>query len=499
MVFTVDDALRLDTIRDGDARVLTGSDGLDRVVRWVHSAEIPDIAKFLRGGELLLTAGLGIGQSDGEQRAYIRGVAAAGAAALVIEESGRAFDKVPDTVVQEGVRCGLPVVALTYEVAFAAVSAEVHDILTAQRVQALEQEREIEAMFSNLLLDGGDHVSIVQKLSAMTKSTVIVEDSTHRIAVREIFGDGTFDPESWERHARVLHGAHVPCVRRPVLMRGQLWGYIHVLEGQSADAKTSAEFATERAATAIAIALLTDRSREAVDDQRSTALLTHLMLGEITGDQFVDQAAQLGYRLGGGNIFVAVTNKGEHVDTTALLARNSFGTNAISADMGEYLITVAPQQARTRVETIAREDKHLRGGGISRNVAPENITVAVRQARSAAAVGRTSGRILNFDDVGVERILVILAEGPELAAFVDDELGLLLEADAKSNTPLLPTLRAFLAADGRKTDAAEALYIQRRTLYNRLERISKILGSSLEDPEIRQRLQLAVKGFDLLG
>ena len=241
MAFTVADALRLDTVRDGDARVLTGDDGLDRVVRWVHSAEIPDIAKFLRGGELLLTAGLGIGQSDGEQRAYIRGVAAAGAAALVIEESGRAFDKVPATVVEEGVRCGLPVIALTHEVAFAAVSAEVHDILTAQRVQALEREREVEAMFSNLLLDGGDHVSIVQTLSALAHSTVVVEDTTHRVAVREVFGEGQFDPDAWERHTRMLHGSHMPCVRRPVLMRGQLWGWIHVLDGQSADVEYSTE------------------------------------------------------------------------------------------------------------------------------------------------------------------------------------------------------------------------------------------------------------------
>ena len=223
------------------------------------------------------------------------------------------------------------------------------------------------------------------------------------------------------------------------------------------------------------------------------------MLGEISGDQFVDQAGQLGFQLGSGKIFVAVTNKGERVDTTALLVRNSFGTNAISADMGDYLITVAPQQARARVEEIAREDKHLRGGGTSRDVAPEQIAVAVRQAKSAAAVARSSGRLLNFDDVGVERILVILAEGPELASFVEDELGSLLDADAKSHTPMLPTLRAFLAADGRKTDAADALYIQRRTLYNRLDRISKILGSSLDDPDIRQRLHLAVKGLDLLG
>ncbi|WP_230596333.1 MULTISPECIES: helix-turn-helix domain-containing protein [Nocardiaceae] len=74
----------------------------------------------------------------------------------------------------------------------------------------------------------------------------------------------------------------------------------------------------------------------------------------------------------------------------------------------------------------------------------------------------------------------------------------MLTKDAQSSTPLLPTLRAFLSVDGRKTESAEILYVQRRTLYNRLARISNILGKSLDEPETRQRLLLAVKGLELL-
>ena len=499
MAFTVADALELTSLKPGDPRVLTGEDGLNREVRWVHAAEISDIAQFLRGGELLLTAGLGIGQTEDEQRGYIRGIANAGAAALVIEESGRAFDKVPATVVDEGIRCGLPVVALTYEVPFAAVSAEVHDILTEQQLSALRREREIETIFSDLLLDGGDHVSIVQKLAALTKSTVVMEDTSHRVAVREAIDDEPLDGEAWQRHARVLHGAHIQCVRRPILMRGQLWGWIHVMGGQSPGLDFAASFVTERAATAVAIAMLTDRSREAVDDQRSTALLTHLMLGELSGAEFVEHAGRLGYQLGRDEIFVAVTNKADEEDSAVIQQRAAFDPQAISADMGEYLITVAPRSARSRVESSMRVDPRFNSGGTSRDMLPAKIALAVRQAKSAAAVARSAGGLLHFDDLGIERILVGLADGPELAAFVDDELGPLLESDKQSNTPLLPTLRAFLRADGRKTDAADALYVQRRTLYNRLDRISTILGKSLDDPETRQRLVIAVRGLDLLG
>ena len=497
MAFTVADALEISTLKAGEPRVLTGADGLDREVRWVHSAEIPDIAKFLTGGELLLTAGLGIGEGAGQQRAYVRGIAAAGSSALVIEESGRRFDAVPKTVVNEATRCGLPVVALANEVPFAAVSAQVHEILTEQRLHTLRQEREVESIFSSLLLGGADHLEIMETLASLTDSTVVLENIAHRLTAYHTPDGASFDVDSWDRHARVLHGTHTTCVRRPVLMRGQPWGWVHVIDGQSNSSQFAADFAAERAAVAVAISLLTDRSLQARDDQRSTALMTHLMLGELSGPDFIHQAGRLGYHLGTGEVFVIVANKSPH-DDAAPRARRVFDPEAISADMEDYVVTVAVDSARTRLMTRLRDDDAFRGGGASRSVAPQMIATAVTQAKNAAAVARSSGRVLHFDDLGVERILVTLAQGPELASFVEDELGPLLTYDARSSTPLLPTLKAFLSVDGRKSEAAEKLFVQRRTLYNRLERISTILGRSLEEPDNRQRLLLAVKGLDLL-
>src|SRR5690349_21881051 len=91
-----------------------------------------------------------------------------------------------------------------------------------------------------------------------------------------------------------------------------------------------------------------------------------------------------------------------------------------------------------------------------------------------------------------------LADTAELASYVEDELGRLLEHDAGSANQLIPTLRAFLDCDGRKSDAAQKLYVQRRTLYYHLDRIGSLLGRSLDEPETRHRLHIALKGLDLL-
>ena len=68
MPLSVEAALQLRVFSRTTVRVYAGHENLGRPVRWVHPVEIPDIAKFLTGGELLLTAGLGLGRTAATQR-----------------------------------------------------------------------------------------------------------------------------------------------------------------------------------------------------------------------------------------------------------------------------------------------------------------------------------------------------------------------------------------------------------------------------------------------
>ena len=63
MAMSIESALQLEVFSRVAVTVHAGQRNLDRSVRWVHPTEIPDIAQFLSGGEMLLTAGLGIGDT----------------------------------------------------------------------------------------------------------------------------------------------------------------------------------------------------------------------------------------------------------------------------------------------------------------------------------------------------------------------------------------------------------------------------------------------------
>ena len=58
---------------------------------------------------------------------------------------------------------------------------------------------------------------------------------------------------------------------------------------------------------------------------------------------------------------------------------------------------------------------------------------------------------------------------------------------------LLETLEAYLAAGGRKAEAARALHLERQSLYLRLQRIEEALGVSLDDEDVMLGLHLAVR------
>ncbi|MFI0817392.1 PucR family transcriptional regulator [Streptomyces sp. NPDC021098] len=522
---TVRAALELEVFTRTEVRVYAGERNLDRPVRWVHTGEIPDIHRFLTGQEMLLTAGLGMGETALQQRAFIRRLADAHAAVLVIELAGRMFDSMPQAVVEEAEAAGLPLVGLTDEIPFVETSAQVHEVLVGMRVKQMIAEEATSQAFMDLLLADEDYVGVVRELARRTGHPVVLEDVAHQMLA---YGGATPEADQvvneWSAHSRAIHERHypvvtqgteasaasaasfrevVPCARQPVILRGESWGWLHLLHGKVRPAP--AELRTlERAAAAVAISLLSERESGARASQRQTALLNRLLLGDITGERFVSLSLALGQDLRGRDLIVVTAWAGDEEpikDHTLARLLQEAGWPAIVGDTGDFDVAVVGLPARADAADVQNLlAGHGVRGGISRTVEPAALPLALRQSRSAASVAAaaTTAEVRHFDDLGALRLLVALSEGPELRRYVEDELGPLLERDALVKNPLLPTLRTFLDCGGNKARAADELFIQRRTLYHRLEKLSEILGLDLTRVGNQQRLQLAVRGHDLL-
>ncbi|WP_433259555.1 PucR family transcriptional regulator (plasmid) [Streptosporangium sp. CA-135522] len=526
---TVEAALSLEVFSRVHFKVYAGEENLHRTVRWVHPVEIPDIARFLKGGEMLLTAGLGIDHRPAAQRAYVRALAEAGAAVLIIELSGRAYSEMPEALVDEAARLGLPLVGLDGELPFLEVSAQVHGSLVDERVSELTAYDRLNDTFMRLLLAGRDHVAFTQALANEIAWPVILEDASRRIVA---YSAGTDASDTvitgWDLHSRVLHArdshgetivastplgssdegeapsAGMTCTRRAILIRGERWGWLHVIHDSDA-LLSPAHHAIDRTADVIAISVLSAREVGAQAAQRENALVNRLLLGDISGEAFISRALRLGKDLRGRPLIAICAVKesaSDHHDQARLSAAcQSITLPAVVADIGDHVMAIVGlARSQDEPQIVAQLAREKLRSGVSRTCPPTDLSTAIRQARSAASVAAShSGReVVRFDDLGLLRLLVSLSQGPELANYVDDELGPVLRHDADSPYPLLPTLRAFLENDANKSKTADQLYIQRRTLYYRLERLDALLGRSLDESDVRQSLALALHGLDLL-
>lgn len=86
----------------------------------------------------------------------------------------------------------------------------------------------------------------------------------------------------------------------------------------------------------------------------------------------------------------------------------------------------------------------------------------------------------------------------ELVQLRERTVSPLSDYDARHDTDLLATLRAFLAHDGSTTETAEAMTLHRHTVGYRLSRVHAVSGLSPYESDGRERLSLGLKADQII-
>lgn len=528
---TVQRALELPGLRGGLPEVVAGADRLQRTVRWVHAGEVPNIASLLKGGELLLTTGLGLGTRPAEQRAFVRRLADRGIAALVVELGPR-FDRLPAAIVETARAAGLPLVQLHREVAFVSVTEEIHTEIVNGHYALLRQAEDVHRRCTDALLGGGGVPQVLRVLADFTANPVFLEtpDGQLLYAAGSESGQAGADPlQVWDglrgqRAVRESPPAGTVLVDVPgggqgaASVRARL-----VLLAVGSPLLTVHRMAAERAAGLLAVVLMQARQEEELAARGRGDFLTDLAEGRITAEDAPAQARVLGFKPGEGPLLPVVMRLAPELSPSgnwALLARAVL--EELSSVGVPVLLGVRPVEGRVplllglrseseRTAVADRVAAALRAGveraGLEAAGAHPPVVVAGMAGGWAAAsaglrhAAETATAAQGLSDrpwydarrLDIDLLLWRLRDHPDLAAFVDRAIGPLRDHDATSRPPLLPTLQTYLANAGRKAETARELHLNRQTLYNRLARISELLGTDLDDPQTVLALSLALR------
>jgi purine catabolism regulator len=526
MALSLGDVLALEVCRRGRPAVVAGADRLDTPVRWVHAIELTDVARLLRGGELVLSTGIALPDDDRLLTAYVTELADVGVAGLAVELGRRYAGSLPGALVAAAERTGLPLIAFEREVAFIEITEAVHARIIDAQLDELRVSERLHEMFTELSVAGASAEEIVRQAAALAGRPVILADLSHRVLACEPAGA---DP------GRLLSGfaARSRSVRlsgrtsfdeasgwlvTPVGAQGEDWGRVILVCGA---APSSADTVLlERAATTLALGRLLTRHRESLERQAHRTLISGLIsqahadpaeaavraraLGvPVDGRQLVSLVLRFRELGLGVSAHARVLDLADTVAAACRAERIPSLVGTLDDARAGAMLSLGPRVAADEVLTSLAARIRDRAG-----VDPDALVIGVgapvgsiRDVRrsfleasqvadvAAARPGGGHDRLFyRLPDLRLRGLLHLLRDDPRVQTFVERELGALLAADPG----LIDALAAYLNAGGNKAEAAKAAHLARPTFYERLRRIERICGTDLSSAESRTSLHVAL-------
>jgi PucR family transcriptional regulator, purine catabolism regulatory protein len=523
-MLTVADVLDLPVVRRALPDVIGGADALHREIRWAHVIEMADPSDLLKGGELVLTTGIGAGTRERDQTRWIASLVEQGAVAVAVELGSTWRERVPDAVVRACADGDVPLVAFRRSVRFVEITEAVHTAVLNSQFDLLRRGEEIHKRFTDLILHGRGVPEILAELAAAVGNPVVLEDAGHEL-VYYVSGRSGDDValSAWGDLHRAEDRGETPegALLVDVQLMDTSWGRLMALAVDE-PLDDFDRVATERAALAVAIDLLGQQHEEHLRARSRGAFLSDLADGRVEEADARRRAEALGFPGPGRGELLPVaaswrgprSRRGEDVSWTRLsgelrAALSSTGFGVLLGPRDVDLLVLLALGGRSYDEALAEHVAGLFGAVLERRgVGVEVAALAIgapaddwaaagqglrRVRRSAgAATALPARRWYDARRPGVTDLLYDLREVPELDAFVDEQLGPLLANGSPRQRALLETLEAYLAAGGRKAQAARALHLERQSLYLRLHRIEELLGVSLDDEDAVLGLHLAI-------
>ncbi len=531
MLPTVADLLGLDVIRRGSPNVVAGADRLGAPVRWVHVLELADAAHLLHGGEFLLTTGIALPAEPALLARFAGELASAGVSALAVELGRRFTGALPAALVRAAEEAGLALIAFEREIPFVEITEAVHARIIDTQLEELRASERLHEVFTELSVAGASTDEIVHQAATLAGKPVVLADLSHRVLA---VAPGSADPgrllagfaarsRSVLTRGRTSYDEASGWLVTPVGARGEDWGrVILVCDGPPRGTDT---VLIERTATTLALGRLLTRQAESVERQAHRTLISGIIAqAHADPGEAAVRARALGVPVDGRQLVAVVLRRSsdgpgissharmlEVADAAAAVCRSEqvpalVGTldTVPSGNTGEVgvLLSLSPRAELDRVLTsFATRIRERLGAGhdglvIGTGAAVPGIREVRRSFLEASQVADVASEragdlpYYGLTDLHLRGLLHLLRDDPRLQTFTERELGALLAHERGAE--LLTVLAAYLDAGGNKVAAARNSHLARPTCYDRLNRIERVLGVSLDSAETRTSLHVAL-------
>jgi purine catabolism regulator len=548
MPVTVEQVLKLDVLHD--ARLLAGGGGLQRRVTSVTVGEVPDIADWLSGGEMVLSTMFAVRGDLDRQREFMRRVMMAGAAALFVKTT-RFVENVPADILALADKRNFPIIEVPQGLRWTRLMQDATEIIINRQASQLEKSQAIHRDLLGVVIRGGGWQELANEVSRlMEKPIIVVDSSLELLAASKTLDMSKTDLEaalgSAEAHRAFTEVASVQKVSSvavpglpamfalPIVSSLKRLGYVCALTDQ-AELSALETLALEHSATIAALEMAQDRVRFETEVRLKGDLVDEVISGSTgEGDSLLRRGTFLGCDLSrGATILLLGVDEYDGV-----VPRKSTSEEELSARIEQYFLRCSRFVSLSEISSLvslksghivvflcwpkpkeAHEVRKLAGrlqalagevGDLSVSVgigshvpSPRHLNRGYQEALVALKVGRKlngPGSVLHFSNVGTYKLLFDIWERnpDEVRSLYEETIAAVDRYDEQTGSQLVHTLTVYLRNNENLTKTAEELYAHRHTIRYRLAKIAEITGLSVLQSEHKERLGLGLKARGLL-
>ncbi|MFJ9821024.1 PucR family transcriptional regulator [Streptomyces sp. NPDC101151] len=554
-MLTVADVLGLEVIVRSAPKVVVGENLLSAPVRWVHVNELVWHGYMPQNKQLIMTCGLALPDDAHEIDALFAALANSNVSGLVIQLGPRYAVSLPSELVSAAERHKVPLITLQVPAPLNQITETVNLVIADERLEVLTAAEDVHQTFTELALEGASPWEVVRQIALLSGRPVVLENLSHQMLA---YDSANEDPNrlllGWEEQSRQIpsitktgDAEHCGWLIATVGARGKDWGRLLLLPpaqkdqiANSATLRYRSELTSltlKRGAEALALNQLIGASEEHGERQAHAVLLNGILTHSLTSKEVALRSRAMGIPLENSQILgVVIRRRGSHklspadvrrlediVVTAQHRQRIRALTAALDSGVVAVLMTIKRQDDATKIiESLSRIlhglakdyfgslDAGRRNGSELIIAVGPSVNSICDARRSLTSAHQALGVAMKSDhpistrpyvrtqDMRLTGLLRLLHDDSRLQSYVESEIGPLLEHDARHGTRLTSVLACYLDAGRNKTAAAEAAQMSRPSLYDRLERIERILSVDLEDPRSCLSLQVATQALQVV-
>lgn len=495
---------------------------LQRPIGVVHTMEIEDPSPYLRGGELLMTAGVWM-KSDEDAEAWIAKVAKGRACAVVFGVTPPSRTATPKALVEACRRYRLPLLEAPAHVPFVAISKAVAVTVTEQQQAPLRSSIARNKRLVRASATATGPQSLIKILDDETSLRPWLVTAAGSVRV-----PGSAPPEQAELDSMmraIASGADRSSFELPsggsahafaVAALGANEGYL-VCRTAAVGIGTEEQAAIDQTISFLELYFTREHATQALEARFASELVDLIAAGPRQQSEATARLHALGFPPDQSMAVLAVSylaapsqdddrlwaslldvlSSRGHLAT---VAPDSCGAVAVLAWPGGHA-SALEQTAHDVQETLVR----ILGQGIAIGVGPvannvrglSRALTGSRHALPVAELQHPRGGVATYRDVGSHRLLLAMLDDEIRESFTRSLIDELSAHDRHRNSQLVATLDAFLASCGQWQATADELHVHVNTLRHRLTRIEKLTGRQMSSMDDRVDFYLALSSSGL--